>query len=132
MYAVAYLLGALIDAIRYSAEVNLYIFHALWVTLVRFAINVVEAVDDWLPGYDILDNSLLRGLIMGGVGFLTGVALMIFLALIVGAWFIPCAFWLTILFFFFLGVIADPDQDWSFGDFPRWRDLREPKVPLNL
>ena len=122
----------ILDFAMYMAEILLHSAQAAWIGIVRSAIGLIDAVDDCFPGYDILDNALLRGLVMGVVGFILGVILMIFLALAIGAWGIPCMFVLTILFCTFVGVIADPDRDWEVGDFPHFGDHGGPQTPLNL
>jgi len=122
----------MLDFTMYMAEIMLYAVQAVWVGIVRSAIGLIEAVDDWFPEFDILDNALFRGLVMGVVGFFLGVILMIFLALAIGAWEIPCMFVLTVLFCTFVGVIADPDREWEVGDLPHLGTRGGPKTPLNL
>ena len=132
MELLALLLLRMIDFVTYLMEILLYSLHGVWVVIVRAAIGLIDALDDWFPDYGILDNAILRGVVMGAVGFLLGVILMIFLALAIGAWKIPLAFVLTILFCTFVGVIADPDRTWEIGDFPNLGGRDKPKTPLNL
>ena len=124
------LLVRTLDFMRYMMDITLYLLHAVWIGMVRSAIGLIDAIDDWFPGYDILDNALLRGVVMGGAGFLLGVILMVFLSLAIGAWGIPCSFVVTILFSIFVGIMADPDREWTMGDFPSLGG--GPKTPLNL
>ena len=125
--------GWLADSMAYMIDVSAYFLHAGWVTLVRAALALLEVVDEWFPGLDILENALWRFLVMGAVGFFLGVGLMVFLAFIVGDWGIPCAFALAIGSCAFVGLMADPEQDWSFGDFPSFgRGNSGPQTPLNL
>ena len=126
------LLVRTLDFMKYMMDVTLYLLHAVWIGMVRSSIGLIDAIDDWFPGYDILDNALLRGLVMGGAGFLLGVILMIFLSMAIGAWGIPCSFVVTILFSIFVGIMADPDREWTMGDFPSFGGGGGPKTPLNL
>ena len=125
-------LGWVSESMARVAEVYAYIVHAVWVTIVGASVRLLEVVDDWLLDFDILDNPLMRMLVMGAVGFLIGAALMIFLCFITGNWCIPCAFVLVVGFCAFVGLVADPDQDWSPGDFPGSSGRGGPKTPLNL
>jgi hypothetical protein len=122
----------MLDLMTYGLEITLYLLHAVWIGMVRSAIGLIDAIDDWFPGYDILDNALLRGVVMGGAGFLLGVSLMIFLSMAIGAWGIPCSFVVTILFSVFVGIMADPEREWTVGDFPSFGSRGGPKTPLNL
>jgi FtsH-binding integral membrane protein len=126
------LFGWIANSLAYLTEVSAYAIHALWVTIVRAALALLEVVDDWLPGLDILENALWRFLVMAVVGFFLGVGLMIFLSFIIGAWGIPCAFTLAIGFCAFVGLLADPERDWSFGDYPTFGRHNGPQTPLNL
>jgi hypothetical protein len=122
----------MLDLMTYGLEITLYLLHAVWIGMVRSAISLIDAIDDWFPGYDILDNALLRGVVMGGAGFLLGVSLMIFISLAIGAWGIPCSFLVTILFSVFVGIMADPEREWTVGDLPSFGSRDGPKTPLNL
>jgi len=127
------LFGWIANSLAYLVEVSVYFVHAGWVTLVRAALALLEVVDDWLPDLGILDNPLWRFLVMAVVGFFLGVGLMIFLSFAIGAWGIPCAFTLAIGLCAFVGLMADPERDWSFGDFPSFgRGGSGPQTPLNL
>ena len=126
------LLMRMLDVMTYALDIGFYLLHAVWIGIVRSAIGLIDAIDDWFPGYDILDNALLRGLVMGAAGFLLGVILMIFLSLAIGAWGIPCSFVVTILFSVFVGIMADPEREWTMGDFPGFGSGDGPKTPLNL
>jgi hypothetical protein len=124
--------GWIAQSLAYIAEIGLYTFHAVWVLIVRAALALIETVDDWIPDLDVLDNAVLRALVMAVVGFLAGVLLMIFLSLIIGNWGIPCVFALTIAFCAFVGLVSDPEGDWSFGSFPSFGGGSSPQIPLNL
>jgi hypothetical protein len=127
------LFGWVANSLAYTMEVLVYSGHALWVTTVRAALAFLEVVDDWFPVLEILENAIWRFLVMGIVGFFLGVGLMIFLSFITGNWGIPCVFSLAIAFCAFVGLMADPEQDWSFGDFPSFgRNDNGPQTPLNL
>ncbi len=132
MNAILGMFGWILDSLAYLAEITVYAIHAVWVTIVGASITFMEAIDDWVPDIDILDNALLRLLVMGAVGFLIGVVLMIFVSFISGNWGIPCVFTLAIGFFMFVGLVADPDGDWSTGDWPTFGGRGDPKTPLNL
>ena len=126
------LLGWILDSLAYLAGVGVYAVHAVWVTIVGASIGLMDAVDEWLPDIDILDNALLRLLVMGIVGFFIGVVLMIFVSFISGNWGIPCVFTLAIGFCMFVGLVADPERDWSPGEWPTFGGRGGPKTPLNL
>ena len=132
MNATLGMFGWILDSLAYLAEITVFAIHAVWVTTVRASITFMDAIDDWFPGVDILDNALLRLLVMGAVGFFLGVGLMIFLSFITGNWGIPCVFTLAIGFFMFVGLVADPDGDWSMGDWPSFGRGGGPQTPLNL
>jgi len=124
--------GWVSESMARVVEIYAYMVHAVWVTIVKGSIGLLEAVDEWLPDTDVLDNPLLRLLVMGAVGFVVGVVVMVFLCFITGNWCIPCVFILVVGFCGFVGLVADPDQDWSPGDFPGSSGRGGPKTPLNL
>jgi hypothetical protein len=126
------LFGWIAESLAYIAEIVFYTARAAWVLIVRASLALIEAVDEWLPDFGILDNPILRALLMAVVGFFLGVGLMIFLSFITGNWGIPCVFTLAIGFCAFVGLIADPDGNWSVGDFPTFGRGGGPKTPLNL
>ena len=64
------LLGSILESLRHVLDVFAYAICALWTTIVRGSIALLDAVDDWLPDFGILDNPLLRLLVMGIVGFI--------------------------------------------------------------
>ena len=122
----------MLDSAAYLTEITFYMIRSVWVTIVGAAIVFMEAVDEWLPDIDILDDALLRLLVMGTVGFFLGVVLMIFASFIFGYWGLPCIFALAIGFCMFVGLVADPERDWSLGDWPTFGRSGGPKTPLNL
>ncbi len=124
--------GWVSESMARVVEIYAYMVHAVWVTTVRASIGLLEAVDEWLPDIDVLDNPLLRMGVMGMVGFLIGVVVMIFLCFITGNWGIPCVFILVVGFCAFVGLVADPDQDWSLANFPGSSGRGGPRTPLNL
>jgi len=124
--------GWVSESMARVVEIYAYMVHTVWVTTVRASIGLLEAVDEWLPDIDVLDNPLLRLLVMGVVGFLIGVVVMILLCFITGNWRIPCVFILVVGFCAFVGLVADPDQDWSLGNFPGSSGRGGPRTPLNL
>jgi hypothetical protein len=126
------LVGWIASSVSYLVEISVYSLHAIWVSIVRAALALLEGVDDWLPAYGILDNAVLRAVVMSVVGFLVGVVLMIFLSFVIGAWGIPCIFTLAIASCAFVGLVADPDSDWSLGDLPTFGRGGGPQTPLNL
>ena len=132
MNATLGIFGWILDSLAYLAEITVYAIRAGWVTIVRASITFMDAIDDWFPDIDILDNALLRLLVMGAVGFFIGVVLMIFVSFISGNWGIPCVFTLAVAFFMFVGLVADPDGDWSTGDWPAFGGRGSPQTPLNL
>ena len=126
------MLAWMLDSVAFMTEITFYMLRSVWVTIVGASIAFMDAVDDWLPDVEILDNPLLRLLVMGTVGFFLGVVLMIFVSFISGNWGIPCVFVLAIGFCMFVGLVADPDGDWSLGDWPTFGRGGGPKTPLNL
>ena len=132
MNAILGIFGWMFHSPAYLAEVSVYMIHAVWVTIVGASISFMDAIDDWFPAVDILDNPLLRLLVMGAVGFFVGVVSMIFVSFITGNWGIPCVFSLAIGFFMFVGLVADPEGDWSTGDWPTFGGRGGPQTPLNL
>jgi hypothetical protein len=124
-------IGWIIQAIALVWATTVFAVHALWVTVVQAAIAFIEVVDEWVVDIEILDNAVFRMILMGGVGFMLGVGLMVLLSLAIGMWGIPLAFFLSMGFCAFVGLVADPDEDWSLGDFPLFGD-QPPKMPLNL
>jgi hypothetical protein len=131
MHILVSLFTGLLNAWVYTIEVTMYLLHAVWVTIIRGAVAFLEALDDWVPALEILDNPFLRLVVMGGVGFFLGVGLMVFLSFVTGNWGIPCAFTVTIVLGMVVGLLADPEGDWSFGDWPTFGG-QGPKTPLNL
>ena len=125
-------IGLMFEAMAGMFEVAVYAIHAVWVTIIQASLSLMDAVDDWLIEIDIVDNPLLRLLVMGVVGFLIGVVLMIFVCFMAGYWAIPLVLALTMGFCMFVGLVADPDRDWSLGDFPGSSGRSGPKMPLNL
>ncbi len=127
------IVGWIADSLAYMTELIVYGLRAIWVTAVQATISFLDALDDLLPDLDIPHNALWRALIMAGVGFLLGVGLMIFLSFMAGMWFIPCAFIFAILACAVMGLVADPDMDWSVGPLPTFgRRGDGPQTPLNL
>ena len=127
------ILGWIMNSMAYMTELVVYASHAVWVTAMKATISFLEAVDDLIPDLGIADNALLRALVMAGVGFFLGVGLMIFLSFITGNWGIPCVFSIAIAFCAFVGLMADPDGDWSLGDTPTFgRGGGGTGTPLNL
>ena len=125
--------GWIAESMAYITELVVYSIHAIWVTMVKASIGFLEAIDELFPDLGVADNALWRGLIMGGVGFFLGVGLMIFLSFVTGNWGIPCVFTMAIAFCAFVGLVADPDGDWSLGDLPLFGGGGGgPSTPLNL
>ena len=125
-------LGWILETLRHVLDVCAYAVCALWTTIVRGSIGLLEALDDWLPDFGVLDNPLLRLLVMGVAGFFVGVVLMIFLCIVTGNWEIVSAFVLVVVFFMFVGLVADPDKEWRVGSFADFIGGRGPGTPLNL
>ena len=125
------ILGWIVQSVAFIVEIGAYWLQSMWIAMVRATVSLIESVDEWLPGLEIQDNALMRGLVMGVVGFFLGVALMVFLSFVTGNWGIPCTFLLAILACAFLGLVADPARDWEFPAFPTFGGSG-PKTPLNL
>ena len=109
------LIGWIADSMAYMTELIVYGLHAVWITIVQATIAFLDALDDLFPDLDLAHNALWRALIMAGM------------------WFIPCAFVLAILACAFVGLVADPEGDWSLGSPPNFgRGGSSPQKPLNL
>jgi hypothetical protein len=127
------IIGWIANSLAYMAEVSVYFLRVIWASIIRASLALLEAVDEWFPSIDIIENGLLRLLVMSVVGFFLGVGFMIFFSFVTGNWCIPCSLVLTIGFCAFVGLIADPERDWSFGDFPTFgRNSGGPQTPVNL
>lgn len=132
MYLMMAGIGWLCESVARMAEAVVFALHAVWVTIVRAAIALIGVVDEWFADIDFLDNPLLRMAVMGAVGFEVATVLIIFLSLAAGYWCVPCCFIFSGGFCAFVGLVADPDQDWSVGSLPGSSRSGGPKTPLNL
>ena len=48
--------GWISESMARVVEIYAYMVHAVWLTIVRASIGLLEAVDDWILDFDILDN----------------------------------------------------------------------------
>ena len=132
MWLLSLVLEGVLQAVAYIVELVTFLVYAGWIGLVRAVLQVIEGVNDLFPEYDLVDSVVNRGLLMGGIGFVVGFVLMIFILLAVGLWCIPFGLGCTVVAFAFLGVCADPRRDWSLKWFPGSGTRAGPKTPLNL
>ena len=133
---IAFLLKALqglAEACAYMIEATLFILYGLWLGIVRFFLAIIEWADEQVPDLGVASNPLLRAAVTGSAGFLIAVLLVLLVALVTGQWWLNCLFLIVISFTVFVGVIADPDEEWDMGAFPRFRaGPKGPNIPLNL
>ncbi len=131
---VGFLLWTFRDAIFYCFEVVAYALQALVKSLIQGAVAIVEWVDEQFGDLEIADEPLARGLIMGAVGLLIGVGLVMLLAMVRNQPWVIVTFVATVGVGIGLGLLADPERDWTIGPLPvpPWREGGEPKLPLNL
>ena len=113
-------------------QAYIYIVYGSWATLMNGVVGLLEAVDEWVEEFDIVDNAILRMGVMGVVGFFVSVGLTLVVLLFTGNWAIVCLFVLMWAFCVFLGLIADPDADWQLPSPPSFLSRRGPRTPLNL
>ena len=132
MIPVDLLLVFALEATSRITELAAFLVYLVWAVAMQATLALLEGVDGFLPEYDIVDNVVLRALVTGSLGFSVGLVLMILLALAAGLWCLPCVFVATCMFGVFLGIAADPDQNWSIDGFPGFGSRGGPKTPLNL
>jgi hypothetical protein len=103
----------------------------LWKGVVRFFLVIIEWADERWYELDIAYSPWLRAAVAAGAGFFLAVALTLAAALLSGNG------WLVLLFCAVIGgaagvgLLADPDKDWSLPAFPR-AGKAGPDVPINL
>ena len=131
---VGFLIFVFRDLVVYPFEVVVWGLAATWSAIVSLSIEGMEIVEDWLWDFEILDDPGMRALVMGVAAIPATLAILIFISMILQQPWVLITVIATVGFFLVVGVLADPDRDWSppsFPDFPR-RGGGGPKLPLNL
>jgi len=126
--------GAFGQAVGFAlavARVIAWVAEVIWTLIMQFFSLLIEWTDERWPDVGIADNPLLRALICGAVGLVIGIGILWFGALFGGRGDLSCLFILALAFTLFVGIMADPDRDWSFPPFPWWGG-GGPKTPLNV
>lgn len=131
---VGFLIWTFRDAVFYAFEVLGYTLQSAGKVVVQGAVELLEALDDLLVDFDIVDQPVLRLIVMGVVGLLVGVGVVALLAVILGTPWVIITLTLAVVIGMAVGLIADPDKDWSIGPFPKFTrgGGGSPKLPLNL
>jgi hypothetical protein len=122
------------DVIGYVVEVVFFMAQSLVKLIIQGAVALVELADELLEDWDIAEEPLLRVLLLGSVGLLLGVTLTMLLAMVKGQPWVILTLSGAVAGDMGLGLLADPDKDWSLGAFPSFprRGGGGPKLPLNL
>ena len=131
---VGFLIFIFRDVILWFLEVVVWGLAATWSAIVSLSIEGMEIVEDWLWDFEILDDPGMRALVMGVVAIPVALGVVVFISMILQQPWVLIAVIVTVSFFLVVGVLADPDRDWtppSFPDFPR-RGGGGPQLPLNL
>jgi hypothetical protein len=138
------LLGFLIwtfrDAIGYVVEILGYILESAVKVAVQGGVALVLVADDLLEDWDIgveydATDPLLRAVVLGVVGLLLGVLLILLLSVVLGQPWVLITLVVTVALCMAIGLLADPQKDWSlsaFPSFPRRDGGGGPGLPLNL
>lgn len=130
---VAFVIWTFRDVVFYAVEVVGYGLQAGVKVLIQGAVAIIGAVDDWLGDAAIAEEPLLRALVMAVVGLVCGVGLVQLLAAALNQPWVILTFTGTVGLGLILGLVADPDRDWSPGPFPSFtRSGGGFKLPLNL
>ena len=131
---VAFLIWMFRDVFLYAFEIAGYLLQAILKLMVQGAVALLETAEDWLGDVDISEVPSLRALVMGVVGLLCGVGLVQLRAVVLGQPWVIVTFAGTVVAGLLLGIIADPEKDWSLGPFPTFPRSggNTPKLPLNL
>ena len=131
---VGFLIFVFRDLVVYPFEVLVWGLAATWSAIVSLSIEGMEIVEDWLWDFEILDDPAMRALVMGVAAIPVALGVVVLISMILQQPWVLIAVIVTVSFFLVVGVLAEPDRDWSppsFPDFPR-RGGGGPKLPLNL
>lgn len=123
------------DQLVWAWEVVAYGLLAAGKLALQATAALLEWLDELLLDLEIADEPLARALVMALVGLLVGVAAAMLLAMVRNQPWVIVTFIVSVLVGIVLGLLADPEADWSLGAFPRFpsRGGREgPQLPLNL
>ena len=123
------------DVILWFLEAAVWALAAAWSAIVSLSIEGMEIVEDWLWDIEILDDPAMRALFMGVAAIPVALALLVLISMILQQPWVLLTVGATGGFFLLVGVVADPDRDWSppsFPDFPRRGGGGGWKLPLNL
>jgi len=114
------------------AEFFAYVLQWLWVATVRAFLAIIEWADEQWSDLGIADNPLWRTVLAGGIGFILAIIAVLIVAVVLGHSELVCLFILVVGFCAFVGLMADPDKDWSLPSFPGSGKRKGPGVPINL
>lgn len=123
------------DVIGYVFEILGYTLQSLVKVVIQGAVALIEVADDFFDDWDIADEPLLRLALIGCVGFVMGVGVVMLLGMIKGQPWVIVTMVIAVTLGCIIGLVADPDKDWSLGafpSFPRRGGGGGPKLPLNL
>jgi len=131
---IGFLVWSFRDVIGYFFEIIAYALQSLVKVVIQGAVALIEVADEFFDDWDIADEPLLRLSLIGGVGFLLGVAAVMLLGMVKGQPWVIITMVVAVTLGALLGLVADPDKDWSLGAFPVFprRGGGGPKLPLNL
>ena len=115
---IMFALGQVGEAMSRAFELGAYLARAMWATNMNASIALLEALDDLIEDFDLMDNPLWRAVALGLLGFFVGTLLMVLAAIITGNWGLPLILAVTVAFYAFTGLLADPDRDWSVPRIP--------------
>ena len=122
------------DVVFYCFEVVGYALQSLVKVIIQGAVALIEVTDDWLDDYDIADEPLLRLALLGLVGSVVGVGLVVLLAMVKGQPWVIVTLVGAAAIGMVIGLMADPEKDWSLSAFPSFPrgGGGGPSLPLNL
>jgi hypothetical protein len=131
---IAFLIWTFRDGILYLFEILGYVLQSVGKVVVQGAVELLQALDELLVDFDIADQPMLRLIVIGVVGLGVGVGIVALLAMVLGTPWVIITLTLATAIGMAVGLIADPDKDWSIGPFPSFprRGGGGPKLPLNL
>ena len=136
--SIAVLTGFLVWTFRehifYLMEVAVYGLQAAVRLALQASVELVDLADE-LADLDLADDPLARAAIMGAVGTLVGIVAVLILAMLRNQPWVILTFTIAIGAGITLGLVADPEGDWSLPAFPTFPGRGGgggPQLPLNM
>jgi hypothetical protein len=133
---VTFLLMKLLDMLVGLLQLGVMAVVAAGVALLKAAQSLViradEVVGELMPGVSLEDSALGRAAVIGLMGLGLWLAVTLVGGTFAGLWVIPVSFGVLVGGAVVVGMLADPEREFSFKDFPLWKEDEEPKLPLNL